>query len=66
VFRIDDAGDVAIGRRGDACRAGRGRVVAATGTARTTGGVVELGAVGTKTVFAKLLEHDAAASDGLN
>jgi hypothetical protein len=28
--------------------------------------VVDFGAIGTKTVFAKLLEHDAATSAGLN
>src|SRR5512140_126009 len=64
VFRVDDAGGFVIGAEVTHAALGPGRVVAVTGTGKDRRVVVDFGAVGTKTVFAKFLEH--GSSDGLN
>ena len=64
VFRVDDAGGFVIGAEVTHAALGAGRVVAVTGTGKDRRVVVDFGAVGTKTVFAKFLEH--GSSDGLN
>jgi DNA helicase-2/ATP-dependent DNA helicase PcrA len=66
VFRVDDAGDFVIGAQVTHAALGSGRVVAVTGTGKDRRVVVDFGAVGRKTVFAKFLDHGEAPSDGLN
>jgi DNA helicase-2/ATP-dependent DNA helicase PcrA len=69
VFRVEDAGDFAIGAQVSHAALGSGRVVAVTGTGKDRRVVVDFGAVGKKTVFARFLDHGPAGSansDGLN
>jgi len=64
VYRVDGAGDFVIGGEVTHAALGTGRVVAVTGTGKDRRVVVDFGAVGRKTVFAKFLAHGAA--DSLN
>ncbi|HEX3762191.1 MAG TPA: UvrD-helicase domain-containing protein [Kofleriaceae bacterium] len=64
VFRVDDAGGFVIGAEVTHAALGAGRVVAVTGTGKDCRVVVDFGAVGRKTVFAKFLEH--GSGDRLN
>jgi DNA helicase-2/ATP-dependent DNA helicase PcrA len=66
VFRVDEAGGFVVGAQVTHAALGAGRVVAVTGTGKDRRVVVDFGAIGTKTVFAKFLQHDVGASDGLN
>jgi DNA helicase-2/ATP-dependent DNA helicase PcrA len=66
VFRVEDAGDFVIGAQVTHAALGSGRVVAVTGTGKDRRVVVDFGAIGRKTVFAKFLDCGPAASDGLN
>jgi DNA helicase-2/ATP-dependent DNA helicase PcrA len=68
VYRVDDAGGFVIGAEVTHAALGSGRVVAVTGTGKDCRVVVDFGAVGRKTVFAKFLEHGTSpsTSDGLN
>jgi DNA helicase-2/ATP-dependent DNA helicase PcrA len=67
VYRVDDAGGFVVGAEVTHAALGAGRVVAVTGTGKDRRVVVDFGAIGTKTVFAKFLEHASpASSDGLN
>ena len=63
VYRVDDAGGFVIGGRVSHAALGAGRVVAVTGTGKDRRVVVDFGAVGRKTVFAKFLELDGGGSD---
>jgi len=64
VFRVDDAGGFVIGAEVTHAALGAGRVVAITGSGKDCRVVVDFGAVGRKTVFAKFLGH--GSGDQLN
>jgi len=66
VFRIDHNGDFVVGAEVTHAALGRGRVVAVTGAGKDRRVVVDFGAIGTKTVFAKFLGHGSPGNDGLN
>ena len=61
VYRVDDGGDFVIGGQVSHAALGAGRVVAVTGTGKDRRVVVDFGAVGRKTVFAKFLELDRSS-----
>ncbi|HSS02018.1 MAG TPA: UvrD-helicase domain-containing protein [Kofleriaceae bacterium] len=68
VYQVDDASGFVIGAEVTHVALGSGRVVAVTGSGKDCRVVVDFGAIGRKTVFAKFLEHASgrSTSDGLN
>jgi DNA helicase-2/ATP-dependent DNA helicase PcrA len=64
VFQVD-AAEFVVGAEVSHAALGSGRVVAVTGTGKDCRVVVDFGAIGRKTVFAKFLEH-GAPGNGLN
>jgi hypothetical protein len=68
VYQVDDASGFVIGAEVTHAALGSGRVVAVTGSGKDCRVVVDFGAIGRKTVFAKFLEHASgrSTSDGLN
>jgi DNA helicase-2/ATP-dependent DNA helicase PcrA len=59
VYRVDEPSDFVIGTEVSHAALGTGRVVAVTGAGKDRRVVVDFGAIGTKTVFAKFLDPSA-------